>query len=101
MAVYGSRGQRADSNPKGSSVARSERIVESNNRGRRYKSIPENWKVIPPTRLAAAIANIEAVLLEISPDGSLNGNPFDWKPTIPALTRWTQHLRTALQQLTK
>jgi hypothetical protein len=46
----------------------------------KYKSIPENWKAIPSGRFRKIIRDIEAVLLEISVDGKLTSNPFDWKP---------------------
>src|SRR5262249_48423992 len=53
----------------------------------KYKSIPENWKAIPPGRFRTIIRDIETVLLEISVDGKITSNPFDWKPTIPTLHR--------------
>jgi hypothetical protein len=46
----------------------------------KYKSIPENWKAIPSGRFRKIIGDIEAVLLEISVDGKVTSNPFDWKP---------------------
>ena len=67
----------------------------------KYKSIPENWKAIPPGRFRTIIGDIEAVLLEISIDGKVTSNPFDWKPTIPTLHAWAGHLRSALKELTK
>ena len=67
----------------------------------KYKSIPENWKAIPPGRFRTIIGDIEAVLLEISIDGKVASNPFDWKPTIPTLHAWADHLRSALKELTK
>jgi hypothetical protein len=67
----------------------------------KYKSIPENWKAIPPGRFRTIIGDIEAVLLEISVDGKITSNPFDWKPTIPTLHAWAGHLRSALKELTK
>jgi hypothetical protein len=67
----------------------------------KYKSIPENWKAIPPGRFRNIIRDIEAVLLEISVDGKVTSNPFDWKPTIPTLHTWAGHLRSALKELTK
>jgi hypothetical protein len=67
----------------------------------KYKSIPENWKAISPVRFRNIIRDIEAVLLEISVDGKVTSNPFDWKPTIPTLHAWAGHLRSALKELTK
>jgi hypothetical protein len=67
----------------------------------KYKSIPENWKAIPSGRFRKIIGDIEAVLLEISVDGKVTSNPFDWKPTIPTLHAWADHLRSALKELTK
>ena len=67
----------------------------------KYKSIPENWKAIPSSRFRKIIGDIEAVLLEISVDGKVTSNPFDWKPTIPTLHAWAGHLRSALKELTK
>jgi hypothetical protein len=67
----------------------------------KYKSIPENWKAIPSGRFRKIIGDIEAVLLEISVDGRVTSNPFDWKPTIPTLRAWADHLKSALKELTK
>ena len=67
----------------------------------KYRSIPENWKAIPPGRFRKIIGDIEAILLEISVDGKTTSNPFDWKPTIPTLHAWAGHLRSALKELTK
>ena len=67
----------------------------------KYKSIPENWKAIPPGKFSKIIGDIETVLLEISIDGKVTSNPFDWKPTIPTLHAWADHLRSALKELTK
>ncbi len=78
----------------------SERIAVAREKSK-YKSIPENWKAIPPGRFRTIIGDIEAVLLEISVDGKVTSNPFDWKPTIPTLHAWADHLRSALKELTK
>jgi hypothetical protein len=67
----------------------------------KYKSIPENWKAIPSGRFRKIIGDIEAVLLDISVDGKVTSNPFDWKPAIPTLHAWAAHLRSALKELTK
>jgi hypothetical protein len=67
----------------------------------KYKSIPESWKAIPSGRFRKIIGDIEAVLLEISVDGKVTSNPFDWKPTIPTLHAWADHLRSALKELTR
>src|ERR671922_1586568 len=67
----------------------------------RYKNIPEDWKAIPAARFRKVIEDIEAVLLEISVDGKVTSNPFDWKPAIPTLQAWANHLKSALKELTK
>ena len=67
----------------------------------KYKSIPEDWKAIPSGRFRKVVGDIEAVLLEISVDGKVTSNPFDWKPIIPTLDAWANHLRSALKELTK
>jgi hypothetical protein len=67
----------------------------------KYKSIPEDWKAIPSGRFRKIIRDIETVLLEISVDGKVTSNPFDWKPTIPTLHAWANHLKSALKELTK
>lgn len=79
-------------NPEWQNVAREKR---------RFKNIPEDWKAIPADRFRKVIGEIEAVLLEISTDGKVTSNPFDWKPTIPTLHAWASHLRSALKELTK
>jgi hypothetical protein len=66
-----------------------------------YKNIPDDWKAIPPGRFRKAIGHLEAVLLEISADGTDSSNVFDWKPTLPTLQAWANHLRSALKDLTK
>jgi hypothetical protein len=66
-----------------------------------YKNIPNDWKAIPPGRFRKAIGHLEAVLLEISADGTDTSNIFDWKPTLPTLQAWANHLRSALRDLTK
>ena len=67
----------------------------------KYKNIPEDWKAIPSGRFRKVITDIEAVLLEISVDGRVTSNPFNWRPTIPTLQGWADHLRSALKELTK
>ena len=81
-------------------VDKGERIAVAREKPK-YKSIPENWKAIPSERFRTIIGDIEAVLLEISVDGKITSNPFDWKPTIPTLHAWADHLRSALKELTK
>jgi hypothetical protein len=67
----------------------------------KFKNIPEDWKAIPAGRFRKIITDIETVLLEISVDGKVASNPFDWRPTIPTLEAWANHLRSALKELTK
>ncbi|HWP60280.1 MAG TPA: hypothetical protein VNL14_20465 [Candidatus Acidoferrales bacterium] len=66
-----------------------------------YKNVPGDWKAIPPARYRKAIGHLEAVLLEISADGTLSSNLFDWKPALPTLQAWAEHLRSALNELTR
>lgn len=66
-----------------------------------YKMVPESWKALPPKRLEKAISHLEAVLLDITTAADLRENPFDWKPTLPTLERWVEHLREALRELTR
>ena len=68
---------------------------------RKYKNVPEDWKSIPESRFLQAIAHIEAVLLDISPDGRLDASPADGLRTIPKLNLWATHLRRALKELTR
>ncbi|MGH7848476.1 MAG: hypothetical protein ACREQW_25335 [Candidatus Binatia bacterium] len=67
----------------------------------KYKSVPEDWRAIPPGRFTNAIGHLEAVLLDITVDRAVTSNVFDWKPTMPTLQIWTDHLRAALKALTK
>ncbi|HWP60277.1 MAG TPA: hypothetical protein VNL14_20450 [Candidatus Acidoferrales bacterium] len=67
---------------------------------KKYKTVPDDWKAIPPGRFTAAIGHIEAVLLEITVDPCVTANVFDWKPTLPTLRAWCDHLRAALKALT-
>ena len=67
----------------------------------KYKNVPEDWRTIPPGRFANAIGHLEAVLLDITVDPTLTSNSFDWKPTLPTLQVWADHLRAALKALTK
>jgi hypothetical protein len=63
--------------------------------------VPEEWRAIPPGRFTKAIGHIEAVLLDITVDDTVTSNAFDWKPTLPTLQVWADHLRAALKALTR
>jgi hypothetical protein len=67
----------------------------------KYKSIPGKLEGHTIGQVRKIIGDIEAVLLEISVDGKVISNPFDWKPTFPTLHAWADHLRSALKELTK
>src|SRR5262249_42110548 len=62
----------------------------------KYKSIPENWKAIPPGRFRKIIGDIESVLLEISVDGKVTlqirliGSP-QFQHSTPGQTTLGQH----------
>ena len=67
----------------------------------KYKNVPADWRAIPPGRFTNAIGHLEAVLLDITVDPAVTSNAFDWKPTLPTLQAWADHLRAALNALTK
>jgi hypothetical protein len=66
-----------------------------------YRSVPADWRTIPPGRFTNVIGHLEAVLLDITVDRTVTSNAFDWKPTLPTLQAWAEHLRAALNALTK
>jgi hypothetical protein len=84
---------------KGAAEKRPDAFPEAAKAG--YKMVPESWKALPPQRLEKAISHLEAVLLDITTTADLSENPFDWKPTLPTLEKWVEHLRHALRELTR
>jgi hypothetical protein len=67
---------------------------------RRYKSVPESWKALSEHNFRHVIANLESVLFEISADGVGINTP-DGKISATTLNRWAEHLRNALEALSK
>lgn len=67
---------------------------------RKYKSVPENYKVLSETKYHKMISDLEAVLLDISTDG-VGFNTVDGKISASTLKRWAECLRDALEILTK
>lgn len=67
---------------------------------KRYKSVPENYKVLSESKYHKVIADLEAVLLDISTDG-IGFNTPDGKISTATLKSWADRLRDALETLTK
>jgi hypothetical protein len=67
---------------------------------KRYKSVPENYKVLSETKYHKVISDLEAVLLDISTDG-IGFNTPDGKISVSTLKSWADYLRDALETLTK
>ena len=67
---------------------------------RKYKSVPENYKVLSDTKYHKVISDLEAVLLGISTDG-VGFNTPDGKISASTLKSWAEYLRNALETLTK
>ena len=67
---------------------------------RKYKSVPENYKVLSDTKYHKVISDLEAVLLGISTDG-VGFNTPDGKISASTLKSWAESLRNALETLTK
>lgn len=65
-----------------------------------YKSVPENYKVLSDTKYHKLIADLESVLLDISTDG-VGFNTPDGKISPSSLKSWAEHLRDALETLSK
>jgi hypothetical protein len=66
----------------------------------RYKSVPENYRALSESKYHRVIGNLEAVLLEISTDG-IGLNTPDGNISSATLTSWAEHLRDALETLSK
>jgi hypothetical protein len=65
-----------------------------------YKSVPTNSKVLSDNKYHEVVSNLETVLLEISTDG-VGFNTPDGKISASTLQSWAEHLRNALQILSK
>ena len=67
---------------------------------KKYKSVPESWKALSETTFRHAISDLESVLFDISADGVGINTP-DGKISATTLNRWAEHLRNALEALSK
>lgn len=65
-----------------------------------YKSVPENYKVLTDTKYHKVVADLEAILLDISTDGVGINTP-DGKISESTLKNWAESLRNALETLSK
>jgi len=65
-----------------------------------YKSVPENYKALSECKYHKVIADLEAVLLDISTDG-IGLNTPDGKISAATLNSWAERLRDALETLSK
>jgi hypothetical protein len=65
-----------------------------------YKSVPEHYKVLSDTKYHKIVADLEAILLDISTDGVGINTP-DGKISAWTLKNWAQSLRSALETLSK
>lgn len=67
---------------------------------RAYKSVPDNHKVLSEAKYHKLISDLETVLLEISTDG-IGFNTPDGRISASTLKNWAEHLRDALETLSK
>ena len=65
-----------------------------------YKSVPENYKVLTDIKYHKVVADLEAILLDISTDG-VGVNTPDGKISESTLKNWAGSLRNALETLSK
>jgi hypothetical protein len=65
-----------------------------------YKSVPESHKALPEAKYLKVISDLETVLLEISTDG-VGFNTPDGRISASTLKSWAEHLRDALETLSK
>ena len=65
---------------------------------RSYKSVPENYKALSECKYHRVIADLEAVLLDISTDGVGLNTP-DGNISASTLNNWAERLRDALETL--
>jgi hypothetical protein len=67
---------------------------------RPYKSVPDNYKALSEAKYHKLISDLETVLLEISTDG-VGFNTPDGRISASTLKGWAEHLRDALETLSK
>ena len=67
---------------------------------KRYKSVPESWKALSENKFRRVISDLESVLFDISADGVGINSP-DGRISASTLNRWAEHLRNALETLSK
>ena len=67
---------------------------------RPYKSVPDNYKALSEAKYHKLISDLETVLLEISTDG-IGFNTPDGRISASTLKGWAEHLRDALETLSK
>jgi hypothetical protein len=65
-----------------------------------YKSVPENYKALSQCKYHRVVADLEAVLLDISTDGVGLNTP-DGRISSSTLNSWAERLRDALETLSK
>ena len=65
-----------------------------------YKSVPENYRVLSETKYHKVVADLEAILLDISTDGVGINTP-DGRISTTTLQSWASSLRNALETLSK
>jgi len=65
-----------------------------------YKSVPEHYKVLTDSKYHKVVADLEAILLDISTDGVGINTP-DGKISEATLRNWADSLRDALETLSK
>jgi hypothetical protein len=65
-----------------------------------YKSVPDSYRALSEAKYRRVIADLETVLLEISTDG-VGFNTPDGKISASTLKNWADHLRDALETLSK
>ena len=65
-----------------------------------YKSVPENSRVLSDAKYHKVVADLEAILLDISTDGVGINTP-DGRISASTLKSWAESLRNALETLSK
>jgi len=82
------------------SLATSSPSKEASPGKKSYKSVPENYRVLSETKYHKVIADLEAILLDISTDGVGINTP-DGTISLTTLQSWAESLRNALETLSK
>jgi hypothetical protein len=65
-----------------------------------YKSVPDSYRALSEAKYRRIISDLETVLLEISTDG-VGFNTPDGRISGSTLKNWAEHLRDALETLSK